>query len=210
MSHSIFNIKNLPMDMARIVCAVLIPIFRLKKITPTGEKYKQKIKGGAIVAANHASFADPFTVGLTFWYRRMHFLVAEVVMKGKLRNLLLRGIGAIKIDRNCTDIEAISKSINKLKQGYILTVFPQGGIDRTDNIDSVKSGAILMALRSNSPIIPMHILPKNKWHERKKVVIGKTLYPADFFKTKFPSTNDINNMTQALVEELNICKQAEH
>ena len=206
--HKKFSFKYLAMDMARLVCAVLVPILRVKKRTPNGQKYTQKIKGGAIIAANHTSFADPFIVGVTFWYRRLHFLVAEIVMKGKLRSILLKGVGAIKIDRNAADIEAIKKSIEKLKKGYLLSVFPQGGINRDDDIDAIKSGAALLAVKAGVPIIPMHISPKKHWYNRRIVVIGNTINPKDYLTKKIPSTQDINNISVALMNELNLCKNS--
>ena len=206
--HRFFRLKHLPMDMARLVCAILPLIMRLRRRTPDGQKYKGKIYGGAIIAANHTSFADPFVVGVTFWYRRLHFLVAEIVMKGRLRSLLLKGVGAIKIDRNAADIEAINKSVNKLKEGYLLTVFPQGGINREDDIDSVKSGAVLMALRANVPIVPIHILPRTKWYKTRTVIIGNPINPKDYCKV--PTLANINKVSQVLMDELNRCKSANH
>ena len=205
--HSFFKFSHIPMDAARLVCVPLPFLMRIKRRTPEGEKYKSKLKGGAVIAANHTSFTDPFIVGVTFWYRRLFFLVAEVVMKGKLRSLLLKGVGAIEIDRNGTDIESITKSVNTLKQGYLLTVFPQGGITENDKIDTVKSGAVLMALRAGVPIVPMHILPRKRWYSTRTVVIGNAIDPKDHCK-KFPSTADIENVTNMLVLELNRCKNA--
>lgn len=205
--HPFFKLKHIPMDAARLVCLPLPLLMRIKRRTPEGEKYKTKLKGGAIVTANHTSFTDPFIVGVTFWYRRLFFLVAEIVMKGKLRSLLLKGVGAIKIDRNSTDIEAITKSVDTLKQGYLLTVFPQGGINVADEIDTVKSGAVLMALKAGVPIIPMHILPKAKWYSTRTVVIGNAIDPKEYCK-KFPSTADIEKVTNMLAVELNRCKNA--
>lgn len=205
--HSLFDLRLFPMDMARIVCAVLIPILRVKRLTPEGEKYTEKIKGGAIIAANHISFLDPFTVGVTFWYRRLYMLVAEVVMRTKLKSILLKGVGAIKINRSETDIEAINKSVNVLKRGFLLAVFPQGGINRNDEIDTVKSGAVLMALRAGVPIIPMHIAPKKHWLGKSTVIIGKTINPKDYCTKKMPSTADIQNITDILASELNRCKK---
>ena len=205
--HSFFKFSHIPMDAARLVCLPLLLLMRIKRRTPEGEKYKTKLKGGAIVTANHTSFTDPFIVGVTFWYRRLFFLVAEIVMKGKLRSTLLKGVGAIKIDRNGTDIEAITKSVDVLKNGYLLTVFPQGGINSDDTIDNVKSGAVLMALRADVPIIPMHIMPRKKWYGSRTVVIGNAINPKDFCK-KFPSTADIQNVTDMLANELNRCKNA--
>lgn len=205
--HRLFELRLFPMDMARLVCAVLIPLLRVKRLTPDGEKYTKKIKGGAIIAANHISFLDPFTVGVTFWYRRLYMLVAEVVMRTKLKSVLLKGVGAIKINRNETDIEAINKSVNVLKRGFLLAVFPQGGINREDEIDTVKSGAVLMALRAGVPIIPMHIAPKKHWYSRSTVIIGNEVNPKDYCAKKMPSTADIQNITDVLAKELNRCKK---
>lgn len=207
-NHRFFRLTHFPMDMARLVCAVLPLILRLRRRTPEGEKYTKKIKGGAIIAANHTSFSDPFVVGVTFWYRRMHFLVAEIVMKGKLRSWLLKGVGAIRINRNGADIEAINRSVDKLKEGYLLTVFPQGGIQQNDTIDTVKSGAVLMALRADVPIVPIHILPRKHWYNSRTVVIGNALYPRDFCQKKMPSTADIQAITDALAAELKRCQAA--
>ncbi len=206
--HKTFSFKYLAMDMARLVCAVLIPILRIKKKTPEGQKYTCKIKGGAIIAANHTSFVDPFVVGVTFWYRRLHFLVAEIVMKGKLRSILLKGVGAIKIDRNAADIEAINKSVQKLKEGFLLAIFPQGGINKDDNVNTIKSGAVLMALKAGVPIVPIHILPRNKWYNMRTVVIGNTIDPKLYCSKKMPSTADIKNISDALANELSRCKAA--
>lgn len=206
--HKTFSFKYLAMDIARLVCAVLIPILRIKKKTPEGQIYSQKIKGGAIIAANHTSFVDPFIVGVTFWYRRLHFLVAEIVMRGKLRSTLLKGVGAIRIDRNGADIEAINTSVQKLKEGFLLAIFPQGGINKDDDVNTIKSGAVLMALKAGVPIIPMHILPRNKWYNMRTVVIGDAIDPKLYCSKKMPSTADIKNISDALVTELNRCKEA--
>jgi len=125
-----------------------------------------------------------------------------------LRSMLLRGVGAIKIDRNAADIEAIKKSIEKLKKGYLLSVFPQGGINRDDDIDAIKSGAALLAVKAGVPIIPMHIPPKKHWYNRRIVVIGNTINPKDYLTKKIPSTQDINNISVALMNELNLCKNS--
>lgn len=205
-THKLFSFKHFFMDMARIVCIPLIPILRIKRRTLNGEKYRVKIKGGAIIAANHTSFLDPFVVGVTFWYRRLHFLVAEIVMGGKLRSALLRGVGAIKIDRNTADIEAITKSVGKLKEGFLLSVFPQGQISKDDKLETVKSGAVLMAIRANVPIIPIYIAPRKHWYNSRAVIIGNTVYPKGICKKAFPNANDIEQITAILSDELNRCK----
>lgn len=201
----LFDLKRFPQDLARLVCVPLLLFLRPKRLTPEGEKYKEKLKGGAILAANHTSFFDPFAVGVTFWYRRIFFFVAEVVMRGKFRPVLLKGVGCIKVERSIADVEAIKKAIEILSEGRPLTVFPQGGISEGEEINSLKSGAVLMALRAGVPIIPMYICKRNHWYERLTVVIGKTIYPSQMITKKIPSTADIERISNALLEEMNRC-----
>lgn len=200
-----FDLRLLPMDIARIVCIPLLLWYRIKTLTPEGKKYKNRIQGGAILAANHTSFADPFLVGVAFWYRRTFFLAAEAVMRGRLRTWLLKGVGAIKIDRNSSDIEAIHKSVSILKSGHVMSVFPQGGISGNEEITALKSGAVLIALQAGVPIIPMHICPKKHWYSRRITIVGNTIDPRDYIKKKFPSTQDIEMVSQILMEEMNRC-----
>ena len=202
---ALFNPKHLPMDIARLVCAPLLLWYRMKRLTPDEKKHTHHIQGGAVLAVNHTSFSDPFLTGVAVWYRRLFFLAAEVVMQGKLRTWLLKGVGAIKIDRNCADIEAIRSSVNVLKQGHLLAIFPQGGISEDDRVKTIKSGAVLIALQAGVPIIPMHICPKKHWYSRRIMIIGNAIDPKNYTRNKFPSTKDIEKISQVLMEEMNHC-----
>ena len=203
--HKLFDIRKLPMDIARLVCAPLIPIYRMKRLTPSGEKYTNKIRGGAVLAANHSTFSDTFLMGVAVWYRRMFFLAAEAVMCNKLRTWLLTGVGAIRIDRNQADIEAIRRAVTVLKEGHLLGIFPQGAITEGEDIQTLKPGAVLIALQAGVPIVPMYLCPKKHWYSRRVVVIGDPIDPKQYLQKKFPSTADIEKISQVLQEAMNNC-----
>ncbi len=194
-------------DMARVVCAPLIPIFRLKTYTPDGKKLQAQIKGGAIIVANHTSLADPFLVGTAFWYRRVFFLTAKEVMDNPVKNFLLKGVGCIRIDRESTDLEAIKKAVGVLKAGRVLVVFPQGGIAHGE-VDEIKSGAILLAMQAGVPIVPIHIGKRKAWYKTRPVVVGDVIDPAVICTKKIPSVKDIENVTARLFEEMIRCQEA--
>lgn len=200
-----YHWAHLPMDIARIVCSPLLLAFRMKRITPEGKPYKGRIHGGAILAANHRAFLDTFVLGVAVWYRRMYFLAAEVVMKGRLRKWLLKGVGAVEIDRYGTDIEAIRKSVKLLKEGHLLAIYPQGGITEGEKIQSVKSGVALIALQAGVPIVPMYIVPPKHWYSRRVVVIGDVLDPKQYAQKKIPTPADMERICDKLVEEMNRC-----
>lgn len=203
----LFNIKRLPMDLAKLVYLPSALFYRVKRVTPSGKKHKGILRGGALIAANHTSFADPFIIGVTYWYRRLFFLVAEVVMVGKLRVALLKGAGAIKINRYETDLDAIKRSVTVLKEGQLLSVFPQGGIHKDEDVeaDQMKSGVILLALQADVPIIPIYIQPRKHWYQRYVVVIGEPIRPREHIAKKIPTTGDITKLTNLLYEEMNKC-----
>jgi hypothetical protein len=63
-----------------------------------------------------------------------------------------------------------------------------------------------MAIRSNTPIIPMYIAPRKRWYKKRVVVIGNTIYPKQICSKAFPNASDIKNITDILANELNRCK----
>ena len=203
--HKLFDLRKLPMDMARLVYLLLLPYYRLRRLTPEGKKYRGVLRGSAVIAANHNTMADPFVMGATFWYRRMYWLAAETVVDGKLKGPLLKAAGAIRVNRQIADIEGIRKATGVLKEGYLLGVFPEGSIQNTDGIQAVKSGCVLLAVQSDAPRIPMYIAPRKHWYQRRKVVIGDPIVPKEHFTKKFPTTADLDRVTEIVMAELNRC-----
>ena len=193
--HKLFDLRKLPMDMARLVYILLLPYYRLRRRTPEGKKYKARLRGGAVIAANHSAFADPFVMGATFWYRRMYWMAAETVVRGKLQGPLLEAAGAIK-------------AVTVLKEGYLLGIFPEGSIQDGDGVQSVKSGCVLLAVQADVPIIPMHIAPRAHWYQRRRVVIGEPIIPKAHFTKKFPTTADLDRAAQLVMEEMSRCAAA--
>lgn len=201
----LFDIRYFPMDFARVNMAPLPLIYRVRAKTPEGEKYRNKIRGGAIIAANHTDFSDPLVLFVTFWYRRVFFLAGELVMNGSTRSKMLAGLGAIRIDRNIADMEAIRRCVALLKEGHILGIFPQGQITKTDEVSNVKHGAVLMALQADVPIIPMYIQPQSTKFKARNVIIGDPIYPKELCSKRIPSTGDIQKISETLAAEMNRC-----
>lgn len=203
----VFDIRCLLQDTSRLVLLALTPILRVKKYDIDGKAYKRKLRGGAIVVSNHVGFSDPIMLANAFWYRRMFFLAAEIVMKNPVIAFLLKSAGCIKIDRNISDIEAIRKAVSILKDGRLLAVFPQGGIHDTGSITEIKAGAILLAIQAGVPIIPSYSEKRKHWFNRRKTVIGEAIDPKAFCGKKLPSMADINKISETLIERIELCRE---
>lgn len=192
-------------EASRLLYVILLVPYRPKLITPEGKRFKGLLKGGAILAANHTTFSDPFVVGASFWYRKMNFFTADVVMATKTRESLLKAAGAIKVNRNIADIEAVRNAVQVLKQGRLLLIFPEGAVQKVGDVHAIKSGAALMATQAGVPIIPLFICYTARWYQRRKVVVGNPIDPKALCARKIPSTADIEKITDALYCEMQRC-----
>lgn len=202
-----FELRHLPMDIGRIICTPCTLAFRMKRVGLDGKKYDKRLRGGNLIVANHERFSDPFVVGTCFWYRRTFCLAAEVVMKNPLVAFLLKGMGCIRIDRTISDIEAIKKSVSLLKEGHVLVMFPQGGIDRSGEMDKVKGGSIIIAMQAGVPIVPMYTRKRKHWYNRQLAVIGEPLVCSEICKKKFPSITDIETLSAELLKRMEECRE---
>lgn len=185
-------------------------LYRLVKVRTVGldgKKYRRGFSGGAVIAANHTGFSDAVTLGSSFWYRRVFFLASEEVMSKGFRSFMLKLMGCIKVDRNISDIEAIRSAVSVIKKGHALAIFPQGRIEKEDSVSDIKSGAVLIALQSGAPIVPVYSKPPKSKLSRRVVVVGEPFHCSDYCKKKFPSVADIENLSALLLEKINECRE---
>lgn len=195
-----FSFKNFFMDLGRVWAYThFSPIFRVH-IHDQGKKYHyHKLDGPVLFASNHHGFSDPLVLLCASNRRRVHFLAAkEVFANHKLRSALLKGIGAIMIDRDIFDIEAISKCVDVLNKGRTLLVFPSGHIAQ-DESNAFKSGAMMIASRSKSPILPIYICKAKHWYSTRHIYTGEPLDPPTL---SMKSLNETSKMLEERIEEL--------
>ncbi|MEA2022362.1 MAG: lysophospholipid acyltransferase family protein [Candidatus Caldatribacteriota bacterium] len=148
----------------------------------TGSKNLPK-SGPFIVVANHSSVFDGFILASSI-KPKITFMAAAYLFKINFYRYILQGVGAIPVQRNGSDIFALKKSIEILKQGDILGIFPEGRMKNKEDSVSAKAGAAYLAVKTNVPIVPIAIkgadkaLPVGKkWPKfsRIEVQIGKPI-----------------------------------
>jgi len=115
------------------------------------------VSGGFIIAANHQTYMDPFWIGFPI-SRPVRFLawnrVFEWPVVGKLAGLL----GAWPLEIEGSDPTAIRRSIQWLKKGGGVVIFPEGGRGLPDGkMIRFKPGAVRMAIEAGVPILPVTI-----------------------------------------------------
>lgn len=110
-----------------------------------------------IIIGNHKSFMDPIAVAVGVRYDEVHFVGKKELGKYKVMDWIFSKIHAIMIGRGETDMAAMRKCMQTLKDGHVLGIFPEGTRHQATMMERVESGASLIALRSKAPVIPVYI-----------------------------------------------------
>jgi 1-acyl-sn-glycerol-3-phosphate acyltransferase len=115
------------------------------------------LTGGVIVAANHQSYIDPFWVGVPI-KRPLRFLAWSESFDWPIVGPLLGWLGAWPLEIERSDPTAIRRSLQWLRDGGVVVIFPEGGRCLPDGaLLRFKNGAVRMALEANVPILPATI-----------------------------------------------------
>lgn len=106
-----------------------------------------------IVAPTHRSRWDailvPFAVGRATSGRDPHFMVSANETQG-LQGWFVRNMGGFPVDPENPGLSSVRVSVELLEQGKMLTVFPEGNIFRTKEVQPLKPGVARMAMQAQS------------------------------------------------------------
>lgn len=124
------------------------------RIKVYGEK-EHFIKGPAIIAGNHVSFYDPPFVGVA-WPEVIHYFARPTLFKGLILGFLLRSFNVHPLPQE-SPTSAIKYIASLLKDGLKVVIFPEGTRSQKDKIIDPKMGFVMIASKSQSPIIPVYV-----------------------------------------------------
>ncbi len=135
-------------------------------LTVTGME-RVPTSGPLIIVANHQSNIDPPLIGAIF-PRRVWFLAKEGIFRNPVANWFLRSWGAFPLRRGETDVRAIRWVMDKLSQGEVVMLFPEG----TRNPGAMRGahpGISQLGLKMNVPLVPIGITGTERFNSVTRV-----------------------------------------
>lgn len=146
-------------------------------------------RGGVLIASNHASYLDPPVVGVGYRGRPIHFMARDTLWNSKFGSWWMDHVGCIPVARGTGDLKALKLTIKALKEGKVVSIFPEGTRTENGELQEAKGGIGFIIEKSGCVVIPAYIdgtyesHPKGtKWIKPCKVTItyGKPIEQADF------------------------------
>lgn len=141
--------------------------------------------GGVLLVSNHQSFLDPVLVGLPL-PRECHYMARDTLFNNRWFGWLISYLNAFPVKRGTADTGAIKETIRRLRGGYAVLTFPEGTRTRDGRIGPMRAGVVLVARKTQVPIVPTLILGAYEaWPRTAKlprprrmlVAFGPPLYP---------------------------------
>jgi 1-acyl-sn-glycerol-3-phosphate acyltransferase len=114
--------------------------------------------GGVIIASNHQTYLDPLWMGLPVKKRQVRYLAWSESFDWPIVGNMIEMLGAWPLQIDKTDPTAIRRTLQWLRNGGAMVIFPEGGRCLPDGkMLRFKPGAVRMALEANVPILPITI-----------------------------------------------------
>jgi 1-acyl-sn-glycerol-3-phosphate acyltransferase len=112
--------------------------------------------GGVLLVSNHQSLLDPPLLGVRL-FRPMSYMAKSELFRNKAFAWLIRSLGAFPVKQGAGDVGAIKETVNRLQQGRMLNIFPEGARTLTGEVGPMQPGVALVVRRAGVPIVPVAI-----------------------------------------------------
>jgi len=124
------------------------------------------MKGGVILAANHASILDPPVVGAPI-HRSINFLARESLFRFPGVGALLRSWQAVPVDRDGGSGKGLKRILERLNEGGAIILFPEGTRTPDGHLQPARSGIGLTVIKSTAPVVPVRVFGSFEAYGRK-------------------------------------------
>lgn len=185
---------------------LLLALFRTRAI----DMDRVPRTGGAILAGNHVSYADP----VLLWCkapRHVRFMAKKELWETGWLGWALDRVWAFPVRRGEADRAAISQATEHLKAGELVGIFPEGTRTREaeGELGQAHSGVAFIATRAGVPIIPVGIAGTDRIKPpgarvlrfpRVTMCFGEPVRPEDF--SSLDKRERLEAMTATVMERI--------
>lgn len=155
-------------------------LYRIKVVNPENEVLDRPY----IVCSNHTSLMDVVAIVIAF-KGQVRFMAKKEVFKIPILSWFVKSMGAFPVDRKGGDVAAIKKTIEMLKDGERIGIFPQGTrcpyVDPRDT--EIKDGVGMIASRAEVGFLPIFVKTKKgklRMFRKTRVIIGEYISPEEY------------------------------
>jgi len=118
---------------------------------------KVPTSGPVLIAANHSNYLDGVVLGAALSRKIVFLVMPRVYHATRLHPAFHRHVGSIPINLERPDPGAIKRTLQALKAGEVVGIFPEGPFSLEGRLVRGQPGVALIALRAGVPVVPTAI-----------------------------------------------------
>ena len=163
-----------------------------------GKRYLKSIKKEAtILSSNHQSLNDPIIIKSRVKPTSKMMAKSEL-FKNKFVAGFLKILGGYPVNREGNDVSAVRTTLSLLKNDKTITIFPEGTRGDTGELNTLKNGLAMFALKTDAYVVPMFFKKKPRMFVFNTLLIGKPF--------KFSEIDEFKNqkVTHELIEKASL------
>ncbi len=163
-----------------------------------------KIKGGALIISNHYHFYDYMMNMFAVTPRKLNVISSELGFKNKLLAFGMRFFGGIQANRITKSMRFMDTAAEIIRKGGLVQIFPEAKITDDGTIKPFKHSYIVIAHRSNAPIIPIITDGNYGFTKRASIIVGKPIYVSDYIKTdrRTPTREELETVNEIIYSKV--------
>jgi 1-acyl-sn-glycerol-3-phosphate acyltransferase len=149
---------------------IVTPSVRVFAGLRTYGKERVPLFGGAVIALNHFSWLDPAAFGSAS-PRTLYYLAKSEAHEVTGLGQLIRAFGTFSVRRGESDREAVRMMRRVVREGKLLGLFVEGTRQRSGVPGEVKSGAAMVAVQEEVPVVSAAIYGTHDWRLFRPITV---------------------------------------
>ena len=175
---------------------LVLPIYFL--LRPYRFYGNRKVKDGAcIYICNHYGLMDPAYPASTTW-EGIHYVGKKELFEAPIIGFLARKTKAISVNRDGSDVRGLLDCFKCLKNGEKICIYPEGTRNKTGGeMGQFHHGAAVMAIKCQTPIIPVVMYTKPRYFRCTHILIGDPIELTEYYGKKL-SDEELGEVDESL------------
>ncbi len=111
-------------------------------------------EGPLLLICNHQSFIDLVAIGVGLPHRHFWSMARRTLFELPLLRRLIVSLNAFRVEQDKSDIAAMRRAVELLKEGRLVLVFPEGARTWDGQIVPFSRGMMLLIKRAKPTVVP--------------------------------------------------------
>lgn len=146
----------------------------------------RRFKGAKLIISNHYCVLDFMLNMFLVLPRKLWVVASEHAYRNKLQGFGMRFFGGIPCDRRIRSMRFMERSVEVLKRGGLVQIFPEGKNTDDGLIGPFYASYIVIAHRAGVPIIPIMTDGNYGFFKRTHVLVGNEIDLKDYITAEGP------------------------